>query len=143
MKKAFLSLLLILATGFIINNKCYSENRYTNTVHSNNRDNMIRSSAMGKYRFLGKLKQAPYTQGFTNVYTDGDYYYCSIFTPSEVECRNDNELRESKIFNKIYKDYKGCYSYDYYGDQFYLYNPETNEIVQDVIREVWYEDWMD
>ena len=144
MKKAFLSLLVILVTGFIYNNKCYSDNGNTNSINNSKKNNMICLSIMGKYSFLGILNVAPYSnQGHVYVYTDGYSYYCSHFRPSEVECRSDNELKESRLFRMIYEDDKGCYSLNYYGEKYYLYNPDTNRIVQDVEREVYYADWME
>lgn len=139
----FLSLFLIISISILFDNKGYANNDYSDLYNYKTTNKTLKLSITGKYRFLGILYVAPYSnQGSVNVYTDGYSYYCSYFTPSQVDCRTDNELRESHIFNKIYKDEKGCYSHDYYGDKYYLFNPDTLRIVQDVRNEVYYADWM-
>ena len=138
-----LSLFLIISIGILFGNKGHAHNDYSNLHNYKAANKTLKMSIAGKYRFLGKLDQRPVSaSGQVNVYTDGYSYYCSYFTPSQVDCRTDNELRESHIFNIIYKDEKGCYSHDYYGDKYYLFNPDTHRIVQDVQSEVWFEDWM-
>lgn len=100
-------------------------------------------SNMSRYRFLGMFRMAPYaTASSIYAYTDGNYYYCSDFPPKQVEERSEKELRESGCFHKLYKDNKGYWYNDYYGEKSYLYNTETYRIVQNIEREAYYQDWM-
>lgn len=143
MKKIVLSLVLVLIIGFLFENESYANLRCVNSIVLRNIGEVKDVSITGRYRFLGQLDMSPHSgSAYLNVYTDGYSYYCSFYDPSEVEKRNEKDLRESGVFYKIYKDNRGyCYN-DYYGEKSYLYNTETHRIVQNIEREVYYQDWM-
>lgn len=143
MRRIVLSLALVITLGFLFEEESYAINWSANSIVYRNTSEIIRVSNMGKYRFLGQLRMGPYaTSSSIHVYTDGYNYYCSDFPPKQVENRSEKELRESGIFHRIYKDSKGYWYNDYYGEKSYLYNMETYRIVQNIEREVYYQDWM-
>lgn len=143
MKKIVLSLSLILAFGFLFEEAICANNGSVNSIVYNNTNEIIGVSNLNRYRFLGMFRMGPYAaSAFIHVYTDGNYYYCSDFPPKQIEERSEKELRESGCFHKIYKNSKGYWYNDYYGEKSYLYNTETYRIVQNIEREVYYQDWM-
>lgn len=143
MKKIVLSLVLVLTIGFLFEKESYAKKECANSIVLRNTSEIKGVSNTGRYRFLGQLDISPNSgSAYLYVYSDGNYYYCSFFAPSEVDKRSEKELRESGVFYKIYKDNRGyCYN-DYYGEKSYLYNIETHRIVQNIEREVYYQDWM-
>ena len=142
MKKLELSILIIIAIGFFFE-KDYAINRHTNFIALRSTSEIMSEFNKGKYRFLGEFRIGPYATSSTiNAYTDGACYYCSFFSIEEVEARNEKELRESRIFHKLNKDNKGYWYNDYYGEKSYLYNHQTYRVVQNIEREVYYQDWM-